>query len=127
MTDRGNNGDEDRMSVIKCKKTPKTSTSGEPFFEMAGRIPEDIKVDVKGKHILIVAVGNNESRGVKHFHVFRSTKDLNAWKHGACLMFEENKYFDHKHNSETLTKDELEALISKLKEVPKDNLLGKTY
>lgn len=110
------------------KGSGEQSTSDEPFFEMAGRIPEDIKVKTKGNKILIVAVGNDENIGVSHFHVFRSTNDLKAWSNGACLMFTENKYFDHEKNSETLTADELDAVVAKLKEKPNNEYLpGKTY
>lgn len=88
------------------------------FQEMAGRIPEDIKVYKKGKEILIVAVGGRENRGEAHFHVFRSQKDFNAWKNGACLMFTQNRYFDHKDNRERLSKDELTILNKYLKMKP---------
>lgn len=92
----------------------------EAFVEMAGRIPGEIRVDVKGKKVLLVAVGANETRGVAHFHVFRNSIDLRNWKNGACLMFTENKYFDHTNNTETLDKDEIGSLVKKLKEVAPD-------
>lgn len=85
------------------------------LLEMAGRIPGEIFVDKKGKRRLIIAVGSNETRGVAHFHVFRNKVDWRNWKNGACLMFKKNKYFDHKDNSETLTKDELEVVMKCLK------------
>ena len=82
-------------------------------FTMAGRIPGKIFVDKKPK--LIVAVGDNE-RNVAHFHVFRSDKDLRSWNNGSCIMFTENRYFDHgKRNKEILTRHELNALKMKLK------------
>ena len=97
------------------------------FQEMAGRIPGQVKVDKKEQEIMILAVGSDETGGVAHFHVFRSEKDLRAWKNGACIMFEENKYFDHGDNSETLTKDEMSAMVKCLKSKPDTNLPGSTY
>lgn len=99
----------------------------EAFFEMAGRIPGELKVYKKGGDILIIAVGADETRGEAHFHVFRSKKDLRAWKNGACLMFKENKYFDHGDNRETLTKDELNTMINCLNSKPAEGLPGETY
>lgn len=81
-------------------------------YEMAGRLPDDIQVD---KHkILIVAVGSDELNGIPHFHVFRSDKDKKTWSNGACIMFKHNTYFDHKHNQETLSEDELNTLVKVL-------------
>lgn len=97
------------------------------FQEMAGRIPGQVEVDEKEQEIMILAVGGDETGGVTHFHVFRSEKDLRAWKNGACIMFKENKYFDHGDNSETLTKDEMSAMVKCLKSVPDTNLPGSTY
>lgn len=97
------------------------------FQEMAGRIPGQIKVYKKGGDILIIAVGGRENRGESHFHVFRSEKDFKAWKNGACLLFKENKYFDHKDNVETLSKDELATMIQCLKSKPAKDLPGNTY
>lgn len=94
------------------------------LLEMAGRIPGEIFVDKKGKRRLIIAVGSNETRGVAHFHVFRNKVDWRNWKNGACLMFKKNKYFDHKDNSETLTKDELEVVMKCLKSKPAPDLIG---
>lgn len=96
------------------------------YQEMAGRIPGQLKVGKK-RGILIVAMGANESRGEAHFHVYRSEKDLKAWKNGACLMFKENKYFDHADNKETLTRDEMKTLMECLKSRPSDTLPGKSY
>ena len=42
-------------------------------------------------------------------------------------MFKYNKYFDHKDNAETLTKDELAAMIECLKSKPEEGLSGNTY
>jgi len=82
------------------------------IYEMAGRLPDNIHVD---KHrILIVAVGSDELMGNPHFHVFRSDKDKKNWRNGACLMFKDNKYFDHANNTETLDEDELKSLIKSL-------------
>ena len=97
------------------------------YQEMAGRIPGQVEVDEKEQEIMILAVGGDETGGVAHFHVFRSEKDLRAWKNGACIMFKENKYFDHGDNSETLTKDEMSAMVKCLKSVPDTNLPGSTY
>jgi hypothetical protein len=94
------------------------------FQEMAGSLPE-IKVDPKGKHILIVAVGSDETRGLPHFHVFRSLEDKKKWRNGACLIFNQNRYFDHDGNNETLTRDELRILDIVLQEKPEKNRLGK--
>ena len=102
------------------------STPSESFFEMVGRIPGEIKVDANGKHALIVAVGADEIIGIAHFHVYRSQGDLNAWSNGACLMFTEGRYFSHEKNHETLNHDELDAVVAKLKEPPRENLPGKT-
>ena len=115
------------LALTESREDLKIMRNSEPFFKMAGRIPEEIKVDVKGKHILIVAVGNDENREVAHFHVFRSNNDLKAWKNGACLMFTENKYFDHSKNAETLTANELKAVVAKLKEKPSGEVMGETY
>lgn len=95
------------------------------YQEMAGRIPGELKVGKKG--ILIIAMGANEDRGEAHFHVFRSKKDWKAWKNGACLLFNENKYFDHADNRETLTRDEMKTLVECLKSKPADGLPGKSY
>jgi len=84
------------------------------YQEMAGQLPRD----KTGKCNLIIAVGQNE-RSVPHFHVFRSEKDKEAWRNGACLFFTENCYFDHSNNKETLTRKELDMVVSKLKEVNK--------
>lgn len=108
-------------------KSSDNDGNSEAFFEMAGRIPGEIKVDKKGKSILIIAVGADETRGVAHFHIFRNKNDLKAWKNGACLMFTDNKYFDHSNNNETLTKDELDTVISCLKSRPASDLVGETY
>lgn len=87
-------------------------------YKMAGRIPGMIMVD--GKPSLIVAIGDSE-RNVQHFHVFRSDKDLHGWRNGACLMFTDNRYFDHSNrNNETLTKHEINALKLKLKSKRED-------
>lgn len=95
------------------------------YYEMVGRLPEEIKVGKKG--ILIVAIGADENRGEAHFHIFRNKNDWKTWKNGACLLFKENKYFDRAGNRETLTRDELEALVECLKSKPKQGLLGDTY
>lgn len=89
----------------------------EAFYEMAGRISGEAKIpnDLK-KPGLIIAVGGNENRGEAHFHIFRNNVDLKEWKNGACLLFKDNRYFDHKPNNKILTKDELEAVVLKLKE-----------
>lgn len=84
--------------------------NNEAFFEMAGRLPRD----KTGRCKLVIVVGGNE-RNIAHFHVFRSEEDLRAWRNGACLYFEENKYYDHSNNTETLTRDELKDLIRILK------------
>lgn len=97
------------------------------FQEMAGRIPGEIQVNKKGGNKLIIAVGGRENRGEAHFHVFRSIEDLKAWKNGACFLFKENKYFDHKDNAETLSRDELSAMIQCLKSKPEKDLPGNTY
>lgn len=87
-------------------------------YKMAGRIPGMIMVD--GKPGLIVAIGDSE-RNVQHFHVFSSDNDLHGWRNGACLMFTDNRYFDHSNrNNETLTKHEINALKMKLKSKRKD-------
>lgn len=97
----------------------------EAFFEMAGRIPGEVKIPGKPKDPgLIIAVGARENRGEAHFHIYRCKKDLEAWKNGACLLFKENRYFDHALNKETLTEDELNAVIECLKSKPKEGLLG---
>lgn len=83
------------------------------LYEMAGRLPGEIKVDKR--HKLIVAVGADENMGEKHFHVFRNDIDRIKWRNSACLLFEENRYFDHSRHSEVLTKDELQALVDHLK------------
>lgn len=95
------------------------------YYEMAGRIPGELRVGKKG--ILIVAMGANEDRGEAHFHIFRNKNDWKAWKNGACLLFKENKYFDHANNRETLTRDEMKTLVECLKSKPADDLLGNTY
>lgn len=131
--DEYTNNDEVKLECIKNN----LSENGIPFtestnlldysyyYEMAGRIPDDLKV---GKNdILIVAMGANENRGEAHFHVYRNKKDLKAWKNGACLLFKDNKYFDHGNNRETLTKDELNALMECLKSKPAEGLPGRTY
>lgn len=83
------------------------------FIEMAKRLP-DIRVSKKVK--LIVVVGQNESGNIPHFHIFYNQRDREEWKRGACLMYEENKYFDHGKNDKTLKKDELDVLVEFLKE-----------
>lgn len=85
---------------------------------MAGRIPGKLIVD--NKPSLIVVVGSDE-RNVPHFHIFRSDKDFRSWSNGACLMFTENRYFDHgSRNKETLSKYELTAINMKLKSIYKE-------
>lgn len=92
----------------------------EAFFEMAGRIPGEVKIPNKPKKPgLIIAVGADENRGEAHFHVYRNKVDWRAWKNGACLLFKDNKYFDHGNNRETLDRDELFAVVTKLKETHK--------
>ena len=95
--------------------------------EMAGRIPGNIKVDKKGKRILIVAVGDRENRGEPHFHVYRNAKDWQNWRNSACLLFKYNRYFDHGYHRETLDDDELTALVYYLRTKPEKGLLGETY
>lgn len=90
-------------------------TDDEAFLEMAGRLPRD----KSGRCNLAIAVGADE-RNIAHFHVFRSEEDLRAWRHGACLYFKENKYYDHSNNTETLTKDELNDVVRILKSKLKD-------
>lgn len=102
------------------------SMPGEPFFEMSGRIPGEIRVNANGNHTLIVAVGADETTGIAHFHVYRSQNDLNTWSNGACLMFTEGRYFSHEKHDETLNHDELDAVVAKLKEKPSKDLPGKT-
>lgn len=97
------------------------------FQEMAGRIPGEIKVYKKGKEILIVAVGADESRGEAHFHIFKSNNDFKAWKNGACLLFKDNRYFDHDTHIDTLSKDEMNALVACLKSKPAEGLIGNSY
>lgn len=84
-------------------------------FECASRLGECVKIpgrpDLPG---LIIAVGSHE-RSVPHFHVFRSEEDWINWSNGASLFFTENKYFDHKNNSNELTQEELDAVVGKLR------------
>lgn len=85
-------------------------------YEMIGRIIGDAKIlSNPNSPGLIIAVGTNE-RNIQHFHVFRSEADLKKWINGACLYFNENKYYDHGRNNGTLTDDEMKAVIEKLKE-----------
>ena len=95
------------------------------YYEMAGRIPGELRVGKNG--ILIVDMGSNEDRREAHFHIFRNKNDWKAWKNGACLLFKENKYFDHANNRETLTRDEMKTLVECLKSKPKKNFPGETY
>ena len=112
---------------LECEDVMDMEVKDKYFFEMAGRIPGELKVYDKCGDILIIAVGADETGGEAHFHVFRSKKDLRAWKNGACLMFKENRYFEHGDNRETLTKDELNAVINCLNAKPAEGLPGETY
>lgn len=103
------------------------TTKNAAFFEMAGRIPGEIKVKKKGSDILIVAVGSDEKRGEAHFHVFKNKNDFENWKNGACLCFKENKYFDHDSHKEILAKDEIKVLMDILGSKPDESLPGNTY
>lgn len=103
------------------------TTKNAAFFEMAGRIPGEIKAKKKGSDILIVAVGSDEKRGEAHFHVFKNKNDFENWKNGACLCFKENKYFDHDSHKESLTKDEIKVLMDILGSKPDESLPGNTY
>jgi hypothetical protein len=86
----------------------------EVFVEMAGRIPGEVKLPGKPEgYGLIIAVGDYE-KDIRHFHVFRNDDDRQAWRNGACLLFEENKYYGHGYNTETLEEDELNAVMQKL-------------
>ena len=97
----------------------------EAFFEMAGRIPGEVKIPGKPKDPgLIIAVGSDENKGEAHFHVFRNKIDWKQWKNGACLLFKDNKYFDHGNNRETLEEDELTAVIECLNNKPEPDLPG---
>ena len=88
--------------------------------EMAGRISGRVKVRGKSKDEgLIIAMGADE-RDIEHFHVFRKDADKKAWKNSACLMLKDNSYYDHSDHKETLTKDELDAVIEKLKSLHPD-------
>lgn len=79
-------------------------------------LPVDVQVDADGSRKLIVAVKDAEHRRPQHFHVFRNEQDRDAWKNGACLCFKDSRYFRHWKNRETLTEDELSALVTKLRE-----------
>lgn len=105
-----------KMEINEFEKVMFTNEYDEAFMEMAGRLP----IDPSGKCNLIVAVGANE-RNIAHFHVFRKEEDKKSWKNGACLYYTENKYYDHKDNDKTLTKDELKELIDLLKKPYKRN------
>ena len=95
---------------LECENIMDMDVDDTYLAEMAGRLPRD----KSGRCKLVIAVGADE-RNIAHFHVFRSEKDLRAWKNGACLFFTENRYYDHSNNVETLTKDELKELSSILK------------
>jgi hypothetical protein len=84
-----------------------------------------VQTNLDGKHNLIIAVGGREASN-GHFHVFRSMADKKAWSNGACLMFKYNAYYDHGRNKETLTDDELQIVINKLKEEFVDEKDGRT-
>lgn len=86
------------------------------FMEMAGRIPGEAKLPGKQRSSgLIIAMGDGEQE-IRHFHVYRTDNDKQRWANGACLFLNENRYYDHGKNRETLTEDELNAVIKKLKE-----------
>jgi hypothetical protein len=92
------------------------------IFEMSSRIPGVAKIpgDPKAPG-LIIAMGDDE-RDIHHFHVFRNENDKKIWSNGACLFLDDNAYYDHGRNKETLTEDELKAVIYRLEEpssVPK--------
>jgi len=92
----------------------KTDETREAFFEMAGRIPEEVKIPNKPKKPgLIIAVGQDE-RDIAHFHVFKTKNDWKNWVNGACLFYDKNAYFDHGRHKETLDRDELNAVVHSL-------------
>ena len=86
------------------------------------RIP-DI-VGKKGQFRCIVAVGGNEGDYIPHFHVFNTKEDFISCHGGACLMFKENKYFNHNKHTGLLTKEQLESIVNKLKSERKN---GETW
>ena len=69
----------------------------------------------KGQFQCIVAVGGNEGDFIPHFHIFNSKEDFKSWHGGTCLMFRENRYFNHGKHSGVLTKSQLESIVKKLK------------
>jgi len=84
--------------------------------EMAGRIPGLTQLPGKSKREgLIIAMGDQE-RSLQHFHVFRNDLDKQNWRNGACLLFKENRYYDHGRNTATLDEDELISVVNKLKD-----------
>jgi hypothetical protein len=83
------------------------------LLEMAGQIDVMFEWDETPPEV-IIAVGGFEKR-IPHFHVFRNKADCKSWKKGACLLMSENLYYDHVKNKETLTREELDMVIKKLK------------
>lgn len=59
---------------------------------------------------LFIAVEDCSIEQIPHIHVFKKLKDVILWKNGACLLFEENKYFDHLFNHERLNIYDIEII-----------------
>lgn len=97
--------------------------------EMGAKIPtERNKPNLQEEHLMVV-VGKNEHTD-PHFHVYREKPDLQAWINGACLTFNEPKYFMHQENNAILNKSEMVNLVEYLKArcaVPDRNISNWEY
>lgn len=78
-------------------------------------------LDKKNKPVCIIAIGKNEGKNIPHFHVFDSNNDYIQWRGGTCLMFKDNRYFNHGKHNGVLSSKQLDAIVEKLKSFTIDN------
>lgn len=72
------------------------------------------------KDVSMIIVHNNEGDNIPHFHIKRNGK------HDCCIMFNENRYFNHGVNNGTLTSKEMKELDKWLRKVNFGDKLNQT-
>lgn len=78
------------------------------------------KNPLKIKDLSMVIVHSNEGDNIPHFHIKRNGK------HDCCIMFNEDRYFNHGVNNSTLTSKEVKELDNWLRKPNANNKFNLT-
>ena len=68
---------------------------------------------------LIFCIGSSEGP-IPHVHIFHTENDAKAWRNGACLILNQNRYYDHANNRASLKDKELNSIVIKLMQTNED-------